>query len=214
MKVVYTANYGNYDRLEDPAVVNNDWDYICFTDNPNLKSKVYEIIHLPSTFKDSAYMARKVKLQPHEFLPDHEINVWHDCSMRMLVDPDKLVADHVKKDFNIMDHPFHWCAYKESKLCIKIGKDDTKIMYNQTQRYLKDKMPENLGLVASGVQVRRNTKLNIKFLNAWWKEVENGSKRDQLSFNYVAWKMNFRYHKMPWRICKGNYLALGGHLKR
>ena len=29
----------------------------------------------------------------------------------------------------------------------------------------------------------------------WWTEIKYGSKRDQLSFNYVAWKnsLNFNY---------------------
>lgn len=213
-KIVYTANYGNYDTLKDPTRINIDWDYICFTDNPNLKSKVYEIVHLPSEFKDKAYMARKVKLQPHLFLPKHSINIWHDCSMKMLLDPDKLVEDHGKKDFTIMNHPFHWCAYAEAKLCGKMGKDDQKIIGVQMQRYFNERMPQKLGLVASGVQIRKNNKANKTFLDLWWNEVENGSKRDQLSFNYIAWKTKFDYHMMPFAICKGNYLQIEGHLKR
>ena len=54
-----------------------------------------------------------------------------------------------------------------------------------------------MGMTASGVLVRRNTKANAKFNEAWWTEVNNGSVRDQLSFGYVSWKLDFVYEQMP-----------------
>jgi hypothetical protein len=41
-KVIYTCIFGNYDLLRDPLIVNEKWDYICFTDQ-DIKSNVWII---------------------------------------------------------------------------------------------------------------------------------------------------------------------------
>ena len=33
----------------------------------------------------------------------------------------------------------------------------------------------------------------IKVMEDWWLELKYGSKRDQLSFNYTAWKNSFNF---------------------
>jgi hypothetical protein len=62
------------------------------------------------------------------------------------------------------------------------------------QEYLFDGYPYNNGLVATWVLHRDNTGKNHHFCAAWWEQVKNYSIRDQLSFNYVAWKLNFTYN--------------------
>jgi len=39
-KVIYTAITNNYDILKDPIAVSDDFDYICVSDNPNLKTNI------------------------------------------------------------------------------------------------------------------------------------------------------------------------------
>lgn len=34
---IYTAFTGDYDTLKEPDVIDENCDYICFTDNPNLE---------------------------------------------------------------------------------------------------------------------------------------------------------------------------------
>ena len=75
--------------------------------------------------------------------------------------------------------------------------------------------PENNGLISGGVLVRKHTdeKL-IKVMEEWWYFVKNFSKRDQLSFNYVAWKHHFKYNVIPGDIRKKNdYVYLLGKHK-
>ncbi len=43
--VVYTAIFGNYDALKIIPQQSVNADYVCFTDNPNLKSDQFEIIY-------------------------------------------------------------------------------------------------------------------------------------------------------------------------
>ena len=48
-KIVYTAIMGEYDNLLDPAVINQDVDYVCFTNNKRLKSDIWN--HRQTTYQ-------------------------------------------------------------------------------------------------------------------------------------------------------------------
>ena len=50
-KVVYTCISGKYDTLMDPIYVNDDFDYICYTDQP-FKSNIWEIRPIPEELND------------------------------------------------------------------------------------------------------------------------------------------------------------------
>ncbi len=43
--VVYTAIFGGRDSLTDPDFINPDFTYVCFTDNDECQSGVWEIRH-------------------------------------------------------------------------------------------------------------------------------------------------------------------------
>ncbi len=93
----------------------------------------------------------------------------------------------------VMKHPTRSCIYDEFHACLDGQRDDRDTMLNQVQRYASAGYPANNGLVATGVMIRRNDKVVLAFCRAWLDELENGSIRDQLSFNYVAWSMGFKY---------------------
>lgn len=74
-------------------------------------------------------------------------------------------------------------AYGETKM--------TKMSFLPKLKNMKKRYPENNGLISTGVILRRhNDPKIIETMDAWWNEVENFSKRDQMSFNYIAWKYN------------------------
>ena len=41
---------------------------------------------------------------------------------------------------------------------------------------------------------RHNEEDCIKLMESWWTEIQYNSKRDQLSFNYVAWKNKVKFN--------------------
>lgn len=67
---VITCIFGNYDCLRDPLITNKNIHYICITDNPELKSDIYEIIVNPPQI-DPNWSSRKktyyVRYHPFEF---------------------------------------------------------------------------------------------------------------------------------------------------
>ena len=52
VKICYTCITGKYDALIEPLVVTPGWKYVCFTDQTNFTSKVWEIRPLPESIEN------------------------------------------------------------------------------------------------------------------------------------------------------------------
>jgi len=51
--ICYTVLSGDYDNLKNPKVVTPGWKYVCFTDQDNVKSDIWEIRDLPTKYEES-----------------------------------------------------------------------------------------------------------------------------------------------------------------
>ena len=70
-------------------------------------------------------------------------------------------------------------------------------MYDQVKGYQDEGYPSHNGLITGMVILRRHNEEDcIKVMEDWWTEIKYGSKRDQLSFNYVAWKNKTKFNYM------------------
>ena len=89
-------------------------------------------------------------------------------------------------------------------------------MHKQVNRYAEENYPQNNGLATNPILLRKhNDPKVIKTMEDWWTEIKYGSKRDQLSFNYVAWKNNFKFNYLKGDSRKNEYfLQTGRHKKR
>ena len=63
------------------------------------------------------------------------------------------------------------------------------------ERYRILRYPGNAGLITGMVILRRHNESDcIKVMEDWWTEIKYNSKRDQLSFNYCAWKNDLKFN--------------------
>ena len=63
----------------------------------------------------------------------------------------------------------------------------------------------------SNVLVREhNNNEVIRLMVEWWNELEKGSRRDQLSFNYVCWKKRYVYDISELKCWKSEYWSNPG----
>jgi hypothetical protein len=81
------------------------------------------------------------------------------------------------------------------------------------KKYHTDGYPRNNGLAAAGISIRSSTEDVKKLCQTWWQEVEHFSFRDQLSFNYAAWKSRVFYDTMPHEVLFNNFVYKRRHLK-
>ena len=64
------------------------------------------------------------------------------------------------------------------------------------KRYNEENFPDNNGLAETCLIVRKHNDLNcIDFMAQWYEEIKLYSHRDQLSFNYIYWKVKYKYIK-------------------
>lgn len=198
--ILFTCITAAYDQLHE---FETPFRKICFTDQ-FMVSSTWEI----RTIDLESKIFRKVKIMPHLFLPEHDKSIWLDGHLQP---HDLRILD--RSGFWLMKHPTRNCIYQEAQECITLRKDNPATINEQMNRYRLDGYPENNGLSATGVLIRDNTKENNDFNEFWWHQVKTGSVRDQLSFNYCAWKTGLEFDQFPflqdikkWKHTKGKRL--------
>ena len=193
----YTCITGNYDRLKDPEVVPENIDFICFTDNRMLRSKVWQIRPIP---EDLQYLSdvktqRTIKLCPHRYLSDYDLSIWVDGNIEIIGDLNEFLGQYDLNSAELFTriHPSRKCVYEEAKKILAIGKDLPENILYIVDRYRNEGFPENIGMAETCILVRRHNERTCRlFSNAWVTELLLNSHRDQMSFNYIAWKMRFQ----------------------
>jgi hypothetical protein len=105
------------------------------------------------------------------------------------------------------------CPYEEARYILTIGdknhklnpergmlayKDNPVVISKQMQHYEYAGFPYNNGLITGMVILRKHNDPDcIKVMEQWWSEISYNSKRDQLSFNYSAWKHGVNFNYLP-----------------
>ena len=88
-------------------------------------------------------------------------------------------------------------------------KDNPLIIQKQVERYKKEGFPINFGLAETSVVIRKhNDPSCIKLDEDWWLEMKHGSRRDQLSLNYVEWKNNTKIHYIQGDVRNNQYFEM------
>jgi len=206
-KVIYTAFTKGYDTLKEPSIITPGWRYICYTDDLSVRSKVWEIVYCPHL---SIREIRKIKIIPPF---KYNICIWIDGSIAINCNLDKFIALYHEKDFTLMNHPDRNCVYDEAKACVKYKKDDPKIIQQQINYYDSLNYPPNHGMVATGLIIRNESSMIKRFCELWFEQILKFSKRDQLSFNFIANKEGLQYRLIPFSILKKEFL-LQKHSKK
>jgi hypothetical protein len=171
---------------------------------------------LPDMFSNSGsnrLKAKRYKLLPHLMFPRAKYWLWIDGSTSINIDPMKLINDYGHNDLTIYKHPSRNCLYREHKICIRKRLDKKATIRRQIKKYKQEGYPKKNGLVAASVILRKNTRKVVEFNKMWWNEVKENSIRDQLSFNYVAWKLKFKYGLFEGNIFKSDIFPYHGHEK-
>jgi hypothetical protein len=191
-RVVFTAAFGTRDRLDDPGPVPSGWEAFCFSDVQTHPR--WRVVHVESPFPDPGRSAKVFKIVPHRVFPDALYSLWLDANISLACDLKLLVERELANcDLALHRHPERDCVYEEVLACIRQERDDPAIMCAQVLRYALDGYPRHAGLTANGVLLRRHSEPIMKFSERWWREIDQGSWRDQLSFGYLARKLGVRY---------------------
>jgi glycosyltransferase involved in cell wall biosynthesis len=213
-KAVYTAITGKYDVLRDPSVVTAGWDYVCFTDDPSLKSDIWTIAPIQVGSFDVVKAARRRKILSNEYLIGRDLTVWVDGKLKIECNMDEFVARfHGPGPITMLTHPDRDCIYDEAEACKRLRKDDPRTVDSHMSRIRLAGMPKKSGMVDTCIIIRTQTPTIKKLEQEWWRMVESGSRRDQLSFNFVSWRSRTSYKSVPYNDVVGPLFTKFKHEK-
>lgn len=201
----YTAIYGNYEELKEPTVVTPGWRYICFTDQ-DVSSKVWEIVRVPAA-EDPIRAARRRKILTYEYF---EISIWVDGSFQVNCDLNQWWNKHFVFPMTVIAHPDRSCAYAEAEVCIKNQRGNEDDIKTQIEIYRSEGMPENSGLIQSGILMRENA-IGVKaFCDLWYEQIDL-SARDQIGFAYAEWKGDIKWPRIKYDYRVGKEFLFKKH---
>lgn len=195
--VIYTAMVGGYDEIMQPQVVDDRFDYILFSnDIKEDRVGVWQVRPIAYTNPDNTRICRYVKTHPEELLPGYDASVWMDSNIRIMT---SAVYERVIELYESgaliasMNHPLRDCIYDEAFEVMYIRYEREKVVVDWCHKLRKENYPKHNGLYETNVMFRKhNTSLISETNVMWWDCIEKYSKRDQLSFNYVLWKLGVK----------------------
>lgn len=214
MNVIYTAIAQNYDNLQPHPPIKN-CQFIAFVDNPEKFSiKGWELRKLIPFHSDPVRNAKQYKVMAHEHLPSTAYSLWIDgnISIKEGFDLNTLINTFLKKhDLALFKHSKRNCIYREKQTCCKQLLDDPSVINKQIDRYHSEGFPENYGLTENRIILRRHTSLVTQLNVTWWKEICDGSRRDQLSLMYSLWKTKATFTFLPGDIGNNPFFNINKH---
>lgn len=190
--VIYTAFTGGYDNLKDPEFIDENCDYICFTDNPDTKSDVWKIIPIESSNLDNNRIAKQFKVLPHKFFPEYKYSLWIDGTFKIVGSIREYIYEYLRNPMLNVMHDDRDCVYDEFIISSSMSRYPTGVLEKQVKKYKNEGFPAHYGLPSAGVIFRQHhNPIIIKVMEDWWKEIIEFTNQDQISFSYVCWKNNF-----------------------
>ncbi len=212
---LYTAITEGYDTLKpQPAEALSGIRQVAFLDKATAgsyedHSRGWPVAAMSHSDSDPHRAARFPKINAHLALPGNDYSLWVDASIG-IVSPIPLTQfiDLFLQDCDIclFRHYARNSIYEEAEACKAYGLDRVDVIDAQMARYRTEGLPGDAGLIEAPVILRRHTDAIRRLNESWWGEVVRGSRRDQLSFNYVAWKLGLRYATFPLSLATGNGL--------
>jgi len=214
---VVTAIAGGKNDLIDPASIFPDVDYFAFTNAEFPNVKVWQIRSLPEWSSDSTYAPRRnaklPKILPELVLPGYDYYIWHDPTNELVLNPFVVISHllELKSDFDIavFKHRTRSCVYDESKIIKLVALDLADNVNRLTEKFKKERFPEQQGLYELGVIVRKNSPKMLNFDLAWWELVCRYSSRDQISFPFVLWRnRSVNILELPGNVVDNDFLPM------
>lgn len=210
---IYTCITGDYDNLKEYKYRDDNYDYVCFTNNKSIKSNFWNMVYLDDEL-DNLTLARKIKILGHEELKKYDLTIWLDGAMQLRKPLSTFISeccDLKKYDMIGFNHRERDCIYDEIDACVYLYKETIENAKKIETFLRKEKYPQHNGLIESTVLVRKNNDEVKKLMSSWYDILFKYSRRDQLSFNYCLWKNPIKINMLNMNVFDNEYFVHEGH---
>jgi hypothetical protein len=212
--VIITSITNSYDLLKEiPFEFKGQASAVAFMD-PIQESASWKVLNAPTDSSDSCRNAKRPKILPHLYFPYAEYSLWIDGSVEIIspISLNTLIERYLRSsDIAVFKHRVRKCIFTEAEACIRSKRDNPNTIRRQIAKYKYESYPRSRGLAECCVILRRHTP-KIQLLNeVWWDEIVRHSRRDQLSFDFVCWKLRLKYERFNGTIGKNLYFRKTPH---
>jgi len=198
--IVYSCNMGggegrDFRLLEPLKQARKGNSFVLFTDRKDLRrseGSEWEIRALPSDLS-GRLAARWAKTHPHVLFPG-KATLWIDANMRMVRSAEDLNNLASGLDAIALIHPRNGSLQAEADQIHEKLQLGRSLLDIQLSAYAQDSFNISCGPVTStGFLFRKANDITWMFNEFWWKQLQTwGHLRDQMSFDFCAWKCNMR----------------------
>ena len=201
-RVVYTALIGRYEALnEQPRAVGSGIAFICFTDNPHLRSQTWQIRQVRPLFElDPIRSQRVIKLRPHQYLAEYNQSLYIDNALVLDQPPEVIFGQaNLETGFSLAPHPHRNRVIDEFWEVAQLGLDDTNRVFEQLNHYaaLQPEVLQSKPFTANlMLRDHRNPKV-VEAMETWLAHILRFSRRDQLSLSFSLNSVGLQPHSLP-----------------
>lgn len=200
MITVYTAIFGDYDKLKKQPKQSVPCAFLCYTDWDQeqegwVVAKEDKFKHLHPRMK-----AKRYRLHPfrYESCYNNQYVVYIDWSWQIKSPKfiETVVNQLIEKDLDILtfQHPLRDCIFDEAEASMDMPKYKGLPIMQQALHYINvRKYPYHNWLSASGMLVIRRSQRVHQMLHDRWQENLMRTYQDQISFWPVAWKHGIKH---------------------
>jgi len=191
-----SALYGGYDNLKDPVEQNGDVEYICITDNPNLRSDVWQMVYWPKPQMTPFLAAKAPKMHPAMYC-NAPRSVWVDMSVQIL-SPDFAVeaAECARDGFATWPHPWNPNLDAEASESVQQFRYQQQLLPAQIRRFYTEGVPRDASVRHTAVVARAHNAVT-EMVGFRWAAEYDWSMADQIGFVYAMWRVGAPSYDLP-----------------
>lgn len=211
---VYTCITGDYDNLHEIKDKEKGIDYYCFTNNKKIKSNTWNVVYIQDKKLTNVELARKIKILGHRIINDYDILLWMDGAVEFKKKIKDFISKYLKKDdiFVAFKHGERKTVKEEIIACYKHGKEKKEKIKKIMKFYNNVDYPDNNELIESTVYIKRPKEKVVKeTMKLWFEMILLYSHRDQLSFNYCAYKTNMKIKWINKKVFNNEWFSWENH---
>lgn len=195
---VYSCVFGNYDIPEEPVWTPDNCDYYIVTDqfvsefSKWKKVDLTPYLNVISTLSP-AEKNRYFKMHPHYLFNEYPYSIYLDGNIQPVTDLTEYVNMMSPCGVIAHKHCYRDCIYEEAKVVSFLKRDKPERINKHIEFIKGDGLPAHYGLIECNVLVRAHTNPKCQeIMKLWWNEFMEYSKRDQISFIHVLFKMGIK----------------------
>lgn len=209
-KLIYTVITNDYDK---PRGTRNSpgWDYVIFTDNPNLKALGWKIKVMPKS-DNPCKQQRLIKILSHKYTQGYNLTIYIDGNFQQIIDADQLIKNYYKGGFLTCLHDKRNNIEDEGLQIVNLAKDSESSVKNTIEFVKESGCPIDFGLWATGCIVRDKSEAVMRLELVWAKALEQYSHRDQLTLPYASYMTGTPIHGIKRAIMYSYFKLMGNHI--